>query len=106
MKNKQDMICLSDVKQRSGWTDASIKKFLGDPDDTAMNHRRRSGPRIKLYAIKRIDKAEKTAAFKAWKEKSLQRSKAAKKAADKKRDELLSYINALEIEIPLKDDNI
>jgi len=33
-----------------GWTPTLVRKILGDPDATARNPHRRSGPPVKLYA--------------------------------------------------------
>ncbi|MBF0383895.1 MAG: hypothetical protein HQL69_23000 [Magnetococcales bacterium] len=106
MKTDETMLTKAEVKDREGWTEAGIKKFLGKPDKTTTNMYRRSGPKVQLFDIKRIDLIEKTKEFKTWKEASLKRSKTSKKAADNKRQELSDQINSLKIEIPLMQDDV
>lgn len=89
----------SELKER-GWTDASIKKFLGDPDETIVNPRYKCAAPMCLYIIERVDLEENKDEFKKFKEKSEKRSKSLKNVADKKRKEVLDYLDKLIINIP------
>jgi hypothetical protein len=87
------------LKQR-GWSNKLIHSLLGEPDLTKMNPFYRSAPGMKLYLLKRVEEAEKNKAFidfQPLREKYRQR---ALKVAEKKRDELLAYVEALKIKIP------
>lgn len=79
----------SELKDRD-WTEASIKKFLGSPDKTARNSRRRKSP-ILLYDKNRVHDIEDSPQFKAWLEKSARRRESARRAAAKKRDTTIEF---------------
>lgn len=80
---KKDYMSVAGLKGKRGWTDCSIKRFLGEPDKLALNPHYRSGPRMKLYRIERVLKIEETPEFKAAFVVSQKRSMKAKEAAEK-----------------------
>lgn len=47
------MLTLTEVIER-GWTRATVKRHLGEPDDTRGNPQFRSGHPMKLYALSRV----------------------------------------------------
>jgi hypothetical protein len=55
-----DYITPTRLKSDRGWTDALIKRFLGDPDELAVNPNYSSGPRMRLYDIDRVMAVEAT----------------------------------------------
>lgn len=75
-----DVITKASIKER-GWTDAAITRFLGEPDRTADNPHYKCAPPMKLYRVRRVEEAEGTPEFVAWKQKSEVRRHAAKAAA-------------------------
>lgn len=61
---KRSHLAASDLKAR-GWTDTSIRDFLGEPDEMRPNpHYRRAAP-MRLFDFGRIEAAEATPACKA-----------------------------------------
>lgn len=101
---KKDMLTKSDVKARD-WTDGAIRQFLGDPDSERRNPRGANSPTIKLFERERVIAAEQSADFQAWQEKTHAKREAARARglanAEKKRQALRDYIDALPIELPV-----
>ena len=62
----------SDLKSR-GWTETAIAKFLGEPDSTRQNRRYRSAAPVKLYRKARVELAEASPEFQAWRSRRLGR---------------------------------
>lgn len=99
---KVDRITLSTLKSERGWTDALVRKYLGEPDATAPNPRyRNAGSPMRLYDVDRVAKMERDPNFMDDYEKARERSARASKVAGRKRDELVSAIERVEIEIPV-----
>lgn len=92
-QEKPEYLSQSKIIDR-GWTAAGIKKFLGEPDDTAQNPYYRNASPTKLYDITRIEQAEETEEFQQWKEKSEKRKQASKKAAQKKKQKTLEKVES------------
>lgn len=78
----------SDWLKARNWTEAAIKRFLGEPDDTKPNPHYKSGPPMRLWLKERAEAVEQTEEFKAWMLKSLERSARAKDAARKRMEAL------------------
>lgn len=99
-------LTFSSLKHR-GWTDGAIRRFLGDPDQTAPNPHYRSGPPMRLYNLARVKAAEATPEWKEWSEKSrASRSSASermKAAMAERRSQLLEEVAALPITLPEMD---
>ncbi|GFG76150.1 hypothetical protein [Mycobacterium botniense] len=51
---KIERVTLCTLKQR-GWTDGAVKRFLGEPDALVTNPNYRSGPRMRLYDLPRVE---------------------------------------------------
>src|SRR5690606_27438593 len=71
--NMSELIASDWLKARN-WTEAAIKRFLGEPDDTKPNPHYKSGPPMRLWLKERAEAVEQTEEFKAWMLKSLERS--------------------------------
>jgi hypothetical protein len=78
-KPKEPRISIACLKQKRGWTEALIQKFLGAPDATAPNPHYRSGSPMKLYLLKRVEETEKLPEFVVAKEKASKRSQTGKR---------------------------
>ena len=93
-----ERLTLSSIKYRdTGWTDAAIKKFLGEEDATAPNPRYKCAAPMRLYNLDRIEKAEQTPEFAAWVDKSRKRREAAQEAADKRYDATVEEFSQVEV---------
>ena len=103
------MLTLKAVKER-GWTDALIRKYLPTPDALKDNPMYKRAAPMKLYRLSRVEAAETTPEFTAAFEKILEARPAARnavqKAVETKRQQLLSYVQRLEIVVPVlaRDD--
>lgn len=95
---KADHISHAELK-RQGWSDSLIKKFLGEPDALAENPIVKSAPPMRFYLKTRVEHAEQSQAFLEAKQKSQQRSLVSKQVAEQKKQELLAWIDSLDIKI-------
>ena len=95
--NKKELI-------ERGWTEAAIRDFAGEPDQTQKNPIYSTSAPMKLYEKERIKQIEETAEFIDWKRKSEKRRKSAslasKKVADRKKQETLDLFLKHPIEVP------
>jgi hypothetical protein len=106
MKSKGEVFLhKKELSKRIGWNHKTIDDFLGDPDKTKPNRFNSNHP-IQYYSLKRIEKVEKTAAFKKRKEKNILSQKRGEKSVETQTKKLEDYINSLEIKIPLMDDDV
>jgi hypothetical protein len=100
---KVERVTLSSLKQR-GWTDGAVKRFLGEPDALVTNPNYRSGPRMRLYDLPRVERTEQSEAWRAWRgQTKAQREKASVRQTERmsaSRAALTAQINAVEIRIP------
>ena len=86
--------------QLRGWTRAAVRAFLGDPDQRVRNPRGRRAPEICLYRFARVEQAERSAGWQAWKDRNAHRLRASTKAVATKRARLLAQVEALPIQVP------
>ncbi len=97
------LITKTQLKER-GWTDAGIKRFLRQADCTKENPHYRCAPPMKLFRVSRVEAAEATPEYLAWKEASEARKPAAKAAAQAgiatKKAKLLEIANNWRPSIP------
>ena len=98
----QEYITKPHLKNR-GWTDAMVKKFLGAPDITKPNPHYKSAAPMGLWDAKRVSKAERTAEWKAEKEKSVVRKASAQKAVKTKTDKAKEFAQTVEICVPVME---
>ncbi len=112
MREKSDTdkkwVSISGLKYRA-WTEGNIKNFLGEPDRLVKNPHYRSAAKMKLYSLDRVLSVESSAQFQNWQRNNAARRQKLKsstlKAMEKRRQELLQFVDALEIEIPLFEKN-
>ena len=83
----------AELKRDREWTDAAIKKFLGEPDSYAENPRSWHAM-ICLYDADRVHAVEGTDEFAAWLKKSRARRASARKAATTKREKTLAVVKS------------
>jgi len=80
-----DMLTASAVKKR-GWTDGEIAKLLGEPDATKTNPHYKCAAPMRLYALTRVEAAEKTDAYTS-KAEARNRRRVAKEKRDAVKEE-------------------
>lgn len=83
-----------------GWTPAMIRDFLGRPDRTEFVPRFRHAAPTLLFALARVQAAERAPAFAPRRDLAARRSAISKQAADRRRVEMLRLMAADEIPIP------
>jgi hypothetical protein len=93
------MISPSGLKYRGSWTPALIKQFLGEPDATAVNPHYRSGPRMQLYLLERVEKAEASPEFQEALVKARARQKSAEKAVQTRTKHTVALARQLELTV-------
>lgn len=89
-----------------GWTEAAIRRFLGEPDRLAPNPVYRSAAPARLYSMARVTAAEATPEWQEWRRLADRRSTRGKAVADAKRAQLLAEVAALDIRVPVMDLDI
>jgi len=93
---------LKQLKEK-GWTQSKITSWLGEPDEIIKNPMYKRAAPSKLYLTYRVHEIEASDEFKEWLEKTRERrnklSKSLKDVNTRKREELIKYIDSLEIEI-------
>jgi hypothetical protein len=77
-----------------------VRDLLGEPDKRALNPYYRSGPPIRLYAVARVEEAERSEEFEVARAAAERRSAAGKAGAGKRREAVLAAVRAAEIEVP------
>jgi hypothetical protein len=100
---KVERVTLSTLKQR-GWTDGAVKQFLGEPDALAPNPNYRTGPKMRLYDLPRVEAAEISEPWQTWREATKsRREKASARQSEpmnNARANLTAELNAVEVRIP------
>jgi hypothetical protein len=90
-----------------GWTDAGVRKFLGEPDKLATNLHYASGPKVRLYAQERVHEVMATPDWQAWRVGAAVRSDKGKGVANRKRMALIATVKTLGVVLPvLKQDEL
>lgn len=82
-----------------GWTDAAIKKFLGEADDTKVNPMYKNAAPMQLYLDSRVKAVSRTQEYKDFMSKSAARKVAAKKAVKTKHDQLMEELENIEVTV-------
>ena len=100
----EDYVGTSALHDR-GWTEAAIKRFLGDADKRVPNpvYKSAAPRRGLLDSAARADQAEASAEWKEWRRAADKRSARSTAAADAKRADLLAEVDALNIRVPVMD---
>lgn len=83
-----------------GWTPGMVRQLLGEPDLLRTNPHFKSAPQTRLYAVERIEAAERSDEFRAVSAAAAKRSTAAKAAAQRRRREVVARIAAEPIDVP------
>lgn len=100
---KVERVTLSTLKQR-GWTDGAVTQFLGEPDALVPNPNYRTGPKMRLYDLPRVEAAEASEGWQAWRAATKsRREKASARQSERMntaRENLTAELNAIEIAIP------
>jgi hypothetical protein len=101
-KTPGETLSKSQLEER-GWTDAGIRKFLGEPDATRPNPKYKSAAPMSLYQLDRVEAAEQTPEYLVWKAKSQTRRDAASGAVMTKKASLRAMIERWRPEVPVLD---
>jgi hypothetical protein len=102
-KSSGEMVSKAKLLKERRWTEAGIKKFLGEPDATKPNPKYKSAAPMQLYHLDRVEAAEQTSEYLAWKAKSETRRKAASDAVSTKKASLHATIERWRPEVPVLD---
>ena len=106
-RDEKIFISKAQLTDRDGWSQACIKLFSVEHDKECVNPVFKSAPPVKLYSLDKIISIEKLVEFGIFKEKNLKRRAIRLKVSDVKRQELLTYIDKLTINVPYFDkDNL
>jgi len=62
---KIERVTLSTLKQL-GWIDGAVKQFLGEPEALAPNPNYRTGPKMRLYDLPRVEATEISKPWQTW----------------------------------------
>lgn len=103
--DRADCYNRTEVKAR-GWTDALIRRFLGEPDATRENPRYKSAAPVRLYLRDRVEATEATAEFRAAVATGSNRRAGARKAIETKMERLRAELAAVRIEVPALDRGV
>lgn len=93
-----EFVAFSTLRAR-GWTATLIQRFLGESDREVRNPVFRSAAPMKLYAIHRVEEAEKTPAFRQAQVEAKVRSMRAQSVAEQRRKELISLVEKTPIRV-------
>lgn len=93
------LLSQSDILARPGWTRVAVRRFLGDPAATKPNPMYRSAAPMRFWRQERVEAVEAREDWIAWAEQSGRRSERAKEAAARQRNEVLEWVDGLEIQI-------
>lgn len=93
LTKKEEFISKAGLKKGRGWTDAMIKKFLGDPDLYADNPHYKCAAPMQLWKLKKVERIEKRKQVVAAFETANKRKASASKAVETKFNRALEYAN-------------
>ena len=93
----------SRVLAERGWTEAAIRRFLGEPDRRVPNPVYRTAAPARLYSMIRVTAAEATPEWQAWRLAAGKRSERGKAAAAVRRAQTITEVAALDIQVPVMD---
>lgn len=87
-----------------GWTAGAIKQFLGDPDARRPNPVYMSAACVHLYNLERAKQAESSVDYKAYQARNAKRRAGVPQAVATKKAQLLEYVLALEVNVPVQEN--
>jgi hypothetical protein len=99
-RDERVFLSKAQLKSRDGWSDACLKLFNVTHDKEAVNPVFKCASPLKLYLLEKIETIETLDEFQLFKEKNLKRREVRLKVADVKRQELLTYIDKMIINVP------
>ncbi len=88
------------LKSRPGWSEKVIAQFLPEPDTLRTNPHYRSAAPSKLYLLTRIAAVESQADWQQQAERTNRRKLSAISATQTKRNNLIGYVERLNIVVP------
>lgn len=94
------VLSISKIKER-GWSEAMVRKFLGDPDGQKKNPFYQKAAPMKVYLKERVIAAEQTPDFIAAQQKLVGKKIAADKAVQTKKERAISFATSIKITIPV-----
>ena len=97
--DRTKLFSVPELKYR-GWTDAAIRRFAPEPDDTRLNPFYKCAAPMKFYLIARVKRIEVRKSWIAWKAGSAVRKQSAAAAVSTKEQKLQEYVDAIEIVVP------
>lgn len=101
MTKKENVATLSVSKLKErGWTEAGIRKFLGEPDILKTNPIYKCAAPMKLYNEDRVVKVESTSEFAEFKSRHNTRQGSAQKAVQTKKQKAIEYAQSIDVNIP------
>ena len=86
-----------------GWTPAMVSRLLGAPDKTVPNSHYKAGAPMRLWAAERVVEIERTPEWVAAQQAAAKRSQASLRVAQTKRDELLTQVQAMPVQVARLD---
>lgn len=94
------LLTAKDLRERdAAWTEAAIRRFLGEPDQLKKNPFYRTAAPMRHYLQERVEKVEATDEWASWRTRSLKRSTAARQVAKRKEDDLLQEVSRVRISV-------
>lgn len=102
MNNDSKYISAKQLVKKRGWSRMIIRELLKTPDKIEPNTINHAGP-IKLYDIDRVKNIEKSDRFSIYKKYIERRRKSVQKGKEKRKIELLNFLNNINIVIPKMD---
>jgi hypothetical protein len=104
-KSEQILISVARIKKERRWTDALIRRFLGEPDRLDSNPNYLSGPSMRLYRIERVLTAELSEDWRKAFERACERSRSSRAVAEVVRGRNLDELRArLAVMVPAFTD--
>lgn len=95
----EPVVTLAGLKAR-GWTDALVRRFLGEPDRRAPSRYARSAPPVRLYRLARVEAAEATDEFRHAQTAAAERQRRARAVAARAAAELVRVAATARIHLP------
>ena len=99
-KEKKSYLYKSTLLSRKGWTEKAITLFLPVHDKEVQNPRFKKASPSKLYNLQKVEEIEKTDKFIFFTENNKKRLNGALKAVSTKRNNIIEYVNDIEIVVP------
>ncbi|WP_061236413.1 hypothetical protein [Leptospira santarosai] len=96
---KLGFLSVSKLKERIGWTDVALSRFLGEPDKIETNPTYKKAAPMKLYSLSRVLEVERSDQFKEFIEKNRKRISGRIRTVEKQKEMLKESIEKIEITV-------